>query len=53
MTIITAVGTSAGRAVTRYAGSFGEMLPHFIVIAAVVAILVIAFVIYSRRNSKK
>ena len=39
---------SAGTAVTRYAGSWAEMLPRFAVIAVAVAIVIIALLIYNK-----
>lgn len=42
----------ASHSVTQYAGSFSEMLPHFIVIAVVVAIVIAALVIYTKVKKK-
>lgn len=39
---------TASHAVTQYSGSIPEMLPHFIMIAAVVAVVVAALVIYTK-----
>ncbi len=39
---------SAGTAVTRYAGSWAEMLPRFGVIAVAVAIVIVALLIYNK-----
>ena len=39
---------SAGTAVTRYAGSFAEMLPRFGVIAVAVAIVIVALLVYNK-----
>ncbi len=41
---------AAASAVTRYAGTLPQMLPHFAVIAAVVAVIVVGLVIYSKRR---
>lgn len=41
---------SAASAVTRYAGPMDEMISRFAVIAAAVAVIVIALVIYSRKK---
>ncbi len=41
---------TAASAVTRYAGTLPEMLPRFGVIAAVVAVIIIALAVYSRRK---
>ena len=41
---------TASHAVTQYSGSFSEMLPHFLVIAAVVAVIIAALVIYSKKK---
>jgi hypothetical protein len=40
-------------AVSREAGTMAEMLPKFGVIALVVAVIVIAMVIYSKYDDKK
>jgi hypothetical protein len=39
---------TASHAVTQYSGSMPEMLPHFLVIAAVVAVVIAALVIYTK-----
>lgn len=39
---------TASHAVTQYSGSLPEMLPHFLVIAAVVAVIVAALVVYTK-----
>ncbi len=39
---------TASHAVTQYSGNLQEMLPHFLVIAAVVAIIIAALVIYTK-----
>lgn len=44
---------TAATAVTREAGTMSEMLPKFGVIALVVAIIIIALIIYSKIDKKK
>jgi hypothetical protein len=39
---------TASHAVTQYSGSISEMMPHFIMIAVVVAVVVAALVIYTK-----
>lgn len=39
---------TASHAVTQYSGSITEMLPHFLMIAAVVAVIVAVLVVYTK-----